>query len=347
MVYAVHRVVPFLTCSPPQGSPIPNIARTYSHPPTTAWRWIRATITAIPEVFKSATRFPKPEELSGIARGFEERAGLRHCVGALDGCVVKCTLWGERTPAGLDEFYCARKDTYGILLHAMVDSTMRFRFWQTGLGASHGDSRALRLSTLWQRQQGGDPVIPPPYYVVGDSAYPMKSWLVRPLTEREARTRKHMVYNHAVSRTRIVVEQAFGKMKQQWAIVYSALSNKGPQLVCDALCAVVTLHNLTIDLDRDNVFTDDQLASLAQAAGTNHGVVGGDIHAGQEWHRATQVAEEAWQLHLRSHPAAEGHSEDPYTQGLLDRMARTGRQRAAALAMPSQGPHQGHEGEAT
>lgn len=315
------------------GSPIPNIARTYNHPPTTSWRWIRAAIKAIPEVFKSATRFPRPDELSAIAYGFEQRAGLRHCVGALDGCVVKCTLWGERTPAGLDEYYCVRKDTYGILFHVMVDSTMRFRFWQTGLGASHGDSRALRLSTLWQRQEGHDPVIPPPYYVVGDSAYPMKSWLVRPLTEREARTKKHMVYNHAVSRTRIVVEQAFGKMKHQWAIVFSALANKGPQLVCDALCAVVTLHNLTIDLDRDNVFTEEQLEALARAGGTDTAAFGGDIHAGQEWLRATQVVEEAWQLHVGLHPAAEGHGEDPYSHDLLDRMARTGRQRAAALAM--------------
>lgn len=321
------------------GCPIPNLARTYRHPPTTAWRWIRSTIATITKVFAAVITFPKKEELPMIAQGFEKRAGLRYCVGALDGCVIKSTLWGQRTPSGLDEYYCARKDTYGILLHAMVDSTMRFRFWQTGLGASHGDSRALRLSSLWRRQLEAEPLVPAPYYIIGDSAYPMKSWLIRPLTDSEAHSQKHMAYNHAISRTRIIVEQTFGKMKHQWGIVYSALSNKGPDLVRDALCAILILHNLTIDLDRDNIFNEEQLRDFERLADTDDAPQEGD--GSENWWRARHVMEEAWALHVKAHPSAAGHEEEPFIENVLQRITSTGTRRQQALSQHEPTPEEG------
>ena len=51
--------------------------------------------------------------------------------------------------------------------------------------------------------------------IVGDAAYPMKPWLMRPYTGANL-TPKEKAFNYHHSSVRIVVEKAFGQLKARW-----------------------------------------------------------------------------------------------------------------------------------
>jgi len=54
-------------------------------------------------------------------------------------------------------------------------------------------------------------VVPP--VILGDSAYGLTNWLMRPFTDRENLTNEEVALNAAQSKERVVVENAFGRLK--------------------------------------------------------------------------------------------------------------------------------------
>ena len=52
-----------------------------------------------------------------------------------------------------------------------------------------------------------------PRYPIGDSAYPLKSWLMKPFTYGSSLTTQQKTYNYWICRARIVVENAYGWLK--------------------------------------------------------------------------------------------------------------------------------------
>ena len=52
-----------------------------------------------------------------------------------------------------------------------------------------------------------------PTLLVGDSAYPIKSWLMKPFTHSPTLTQEQKQFNYKLSRARVVVEIAFGRLK--------------------------------------------------------------------------------------------------------------------------------------
>ena len=81
---------------------------------------------------------------------------------------------------------------------------------------------------------------------IGEPAYPLYEWLMKPypLTDISARQRK---FNRNLSRARVVVEQAFGKLKGRWRSVYKLMEGQVKKNVCVIeICCI--LHNICQDL---------------------------------------------------------------------------------------------------
>uniref|UniRef100_A0A673HA42 Putative nuclease HARBI1 n=1 Tax=Sinocyclocheilus rhinocerous TaxID=307959 RepID=A0A673HA42_9TELE len=80
--------------------------------------------------------------------------------------------------------------------------------------------------------------------LLGDQCYPLKPWLMIPLTT--PRTEQEQVYNHAHARSRGTVERAIGLLKGRWLCLSSTEGTLQyrPEKVCKIVMACSVLHNL-------------------------------------------------------------------------------------------------------
>lgn len=67
------------------------------------------------------------------------------------------------------------------------------------------------------------------YFILGDSAYPLQKWLLKPYPDTGRLTEGQELYNVRTSRACCVVEHAFGMLKGQWKCLSK---NKGLQCKC-------------------------------------------------------------------------------------------------------------------
>ncbi len=86
------------------------------------------------------------------------------------------------------------------------------------------DARVFANSTLYQKVtdgrilQGNECCLhgkEMPIVLIRDSGYPLLSWLIKPFPFSSALTMKQRKFNYRLSRARIVVENAFGRLKAQ------------------------------------------------------------------------------------------------------------------------------------
>ena len=53
-------------------------------------------------------------------------------------------------------------------------------------------------------------------FLIGDSAYPLLSWLIKPFPFSSSLSSEQKLFNHKISRARVVVVIAYGRLKAQW-----------------------------------------------------------------------------------------------------------------------------------
>ena len=120
---------------------------------------------------------------------------------------------------------------------------------------------------------------------MGDSGYPLLTWLMKPYAHNTSAQRS---YNYRLSRARIVVENAFGRLKARWRQLLKPndmLIENVPNLV--AACCV--LHNIC-EIHKE-AFDDDWLeeALAAQQQQSNLATHDDDSLSGPDIIRETLV----------------------------------------------------------
>ncbi|XP_057681077.1 uncharacterized protein LOC130909040 [Corythoichthys intestinalis] len=215
---------------------------------STACDCLREFCSAVEEVLlPEVLKMPSLDKMKEHAQYFEQRWGLPQCIGAVDGSHIPILA-----PQQYHTEYFNRKGWYSIVLQAVVDG--RGLIWNayTGQPGSLHDARVLRLSALWELAErgrvfsqeymsvGGQNV---GYYIIGDAAYPLKSWLMKPFADTGALTKEEQTFNVKTSRARVVVEHAFGRLKGRWRCLQKR-NDCSLERIKSMVLTCCVLHNL-------------------------------------------------------------------------------------------------------
>lgn len=176
------------------------------------------------------------------------RSGFPQVVGCLDGCHIPI-----KAPQSHPEDYVNRKGFHSIILQALVDANYLFLDICVGWPGKVHDARVFRNSSLYTSVCSGAFIpdttvyqmisgvrVPP--LILGDSAYPLKDWLMKPYVDHGNLSREEINFNNLLSITRVVVENVFGRLKGRFNSIGKRLDLNANNC-CTVTAACCVLHN--------------------------------------------------------------------------------------------------------
>ena len=208
---------------------------------------------AIAKRAKEFIKFPETEqEVLESIRLFTNKSPFPQVVGAIDGCHIAL----KTVPVDERIEYFNRKQDYSVVIQGVADASFRFLDISAGYPGSIHDVRVLRLSNLHRKIEQGNCLNGPTKQIsaseirpllVGDSAYPLSVWLMKPFKQTRTLSERQLRFNRALSQARVVIEQAYGILKGRWRCLYKAMEGKTNRVAITILACCV-LHNICIDV---------------------------------------------------------------------------------------------------
>ena len=130
----------------------------------------------------------------------------------------------EETPHG-GSFYYNYKGFHSIVLMALVDAGYKFLYVDVGAEGGASDGGTWNHCTLHEAVEDDRAGLPEPapipnddkpvpYHFVGDDAFALRTWLMKPFPHRSQNDRER-IFSYRLSRARRVVENAFGILTQR------------------------------------------------------------------------------------------------------------------------------------
>ena len=194
-----------------------------------------------------------------IATFLETGSELPNVAGAIDGTHI--AMIAPRVDA-VD--YFSRYQKHDMIVQGVVDGTGKFIDAVAGFPGSAHDSRVLRNSFIYDEAEQGNILQAPRVnidgheigpYLVGDSAYPLLPWLIKPFPEG-TRDPEEKTFNKELSTARVTVERAFGILKGRWRVLQKRLDSS-LKFAIKTTIACIVLHNFCIQANDDWDDEDD------------------------------------------------------------------------------------------
>jgi hypothetical protein len=135
-------------------------------------------------------KFPSSEDMDNITNDFWTKWGFPNCSGSIDGKHIRINA-----PAHSGSMFRNYKCFFSIVLQAVVDANYRFLAVDMGAYGKESDGGIFSHSNLSQQLENGalnanqEKVLPGsnialPHFLVGDEAYPLKTYLMRPYHQK-------------------------------------------------------------------------------------------------------------------------------------------------------------------
>ena len=153
--------------------------------------------------------FPSCDQQQQYVDNFEDKWGVPQCIGAIDGSHIPVL-----PPTLCHTDYYNRKGWYSVLIQAVVDYKYCFLDIYTGWPGSVHNACVLAHSTFYKKANAGQLLSHTtkticgasiPVFVIGDSAYPMLPWLMKPYNHQSVDSSEKRTYNYRISRSREAV----------------------------------------------------------------------------------------------------------------------------------------------
>lgn len=210
-------------------------------------------------------RIPPRDSICRVADGFNARWGFPQCVGAIDGTHIPIIAPNENA---LD--YYNRKGHHSVIMQALVSFDYTFMDVYIGWPGSVHDARVLTNSRVYLEAEAGT-LLPDrfqiingkkiPMVIIGDPAYPLLPWLMKPFTDTGRLTEKQRYFNYRHSRARMVVECAFGRLKGRWRTLLKRV-DIDVKFMPTYVAACCVLHNIC-EVHKDD-FNDEWMVQQQQ-----------------------------------------------------------------------------------
>ena len=221
---------------------------------------VQDVVEGLYEIRNDVIKFPETAaETAAAIETFTDHSDLPNIAGAIDGSHIRI-----KAPTESKADYFSRYQQYDFIIQAIVDGRMLFMDFACGFPGAMHDGRVLRRSTIFDKAEARQIITEPTTdsngqeigpYLVGDSAYPMSPWLIKPYPEG-TRDRDEIRFNKELSSARVKVECAFGMLKSRWRVLMKRFdSNIEFAIKCTIACAV--LHNICIRLGDEWEDDDD------------------------------------------------------------------------------------------
>ena len=188
-----------------------------------------------------------------VIDGFYNKQLLPNCCGAIDCSHILVTTPDGEAPRP----YVDRGGHKSTILQAVVDGQGRFLDVFAGWPGSVHDQRVFHHSPIYEHitRHGlldgpttmvqGKEIGP---WLAGDAGYKLEPWMIIPFPGLHLNQAKQD-FNFKQSSTRIIVEQAFGRLKGRFrwlnGVLYLAKSSRH----CDVIVAACILHNFMISMN--------------------------------------------------------------------------------------------------
>lgn len=148
------------------------------------------------------------------------------------------------------------KNFFSVVLQAAVDARYKFIAIDVGGYGKQSDGGTFQASGLYQSVMDKTIILPDPaplpqsdvvapYVFVADEAYPLLTFLMKPYSGGDLPLSQEC-FNKRLSRTRKVVECAFGILNSKWCILSKCIDTR-VDLADSIIKCVCILHNTIID----------------------------------------------------------------------------------------------------
>lgn len=199
------------------------------------------------ELLPQYIQLPQADALKEVISSFASDYGFPQCAGAVDGTHIPIS-----SPQECPADYYNRKGWHSIIMQGTVNNRGLFIDVYVGWPGRVHDARVFANSSLYKKgcddklfpslvkRIGGKDV---PIVLLGDPAYPLLDWLMKAYPDNGHLTRQQKMFNYRLSRARVVVEHAYGRLKGRWRCLLKRLDVD----VCDVpelVAACCVLHNI-------------------------------------------------------------------------------------------------------
>lgn len=155
--------------------------------------------------------------------------------------------------------YYNYKNSFSIILLAISDANYCFRYIDVGAQGRFSDGGVFDQSSLKVTIENNEMQIPNNFVFVGDEAFPLKHYLMRPYPRKNLNPQSK-IFNYRLSRARRTVENAFGLLVSRFRIFEKPIATTVPTAIkiVKTACA---LHNwlqaTSVSFSSANIDTED------------------------------------------------------------------------------------------
>lgn len=186
-------------------------------------------------------------EWKAISQEFQSRWNFPHCIGSIDGKHVQIVA-----PLHSGSLYFNYKGTFSIVFLGVADANYNLVYADVGCQGRISDGGVFKCSSLYKDLENNTAHVPRsealpgrtepvPYVIVGDDAFAMSNYLMKPYPGRTLEIPKR-IYNYRLSRARRIIENVFGIMSSKFRLFLKPIALQ-PNKVESAVLACAYLHN--------------------------------------------------------------------------------------------------------